>query len=95
LNHGKAVQLAEKLERIKGVRMLTPAFFNEFAISLPRDAAGVVETLAERGILGGVPASRFYPSYPELAGVLLVAATETASEADMDTFAAALKEIVS
>jgi glycine dehydrogenase subunit 1 len=95
VNHGKAVQLAERLERIRGVRMLTPAFFNEFAISLPKDAADVVETLAQQGILGGVPVSRFYPSYPELAGVLLVAATEMASEADMDTLAAALKETLS
>ena len=43
---------------------------------------------------GGVPASRFYPTYPELANLLLVTATETNTDADMDALTAALKEIV-
>ena len=46
------------------------------------------------GILGGVPASRFYPTYPELENVLLLSATETNTEADMDALVAALKEIL-
>ncbi len=42
-----------------------------------RPAAEVVEALAESGILGGVPVSRFYPGRADLADLLLVAATET------------------
>jgi glycine dehydrogenase subunit 1 len=38
--------------------------------------------------------SRFYPTYPELADLLTIAATETNTEAEMDAFAAALKEAV-
>jgi glycine dehydrogenase subunit 1 len=94
LNHARAVQLAERLERIPGVRLLSTAFFNEFTLELPGPAAPVVEALAKRNILGGVPVSRFYPTYPELADLLTIAATETNTEAEMDAFAAALKEAV-
>jgi glycine dehydrogenase subunit 1 len=95
LNHATAVSLAERLEAIKGVRVLTPSFFNEFAVTLPKPAAPVVATLAKRRILGGVPASRFYPSYPELENVLILAATEMNTPADIDALAAALTEAVS
>ena len=94
LNHARAVMLAEKLAAIKGLRILTPTFFNEFSVQLPCPAAPVVEALAARGILGGVAASRFYPSYPELAEVLLLAATETNSDAEIDALAAALREVL-
>ncbi len=94
LNHAHAVLLAEKLGAVKGVRVLNRTFFNEFAITLPKPAADVAEALAGRGILGGVPASRFYPSYPELGEVLLLAATETTAEADMDALASALREVL-
>ncbi len=94
LNHAKAVSLAEKLAQVNGVKVLSPTFFNEFAVALSKPAAEVVEALAGHGILAGVPVSRFYPSYPELAPVLLLAATETNSEADMDRLVAALKEVL-
>ncbi len=94
LNHARASALADRMGRIGGVRVVPGTFFNEFALTLPRAAAKVVEELAARGILGGVPASRFYPSYPELEDVLLVAATETNTPEEMETFAAALEEIL-
>jgi glycine dehydrogenase subunit 1 len=94
VNHAHAVALAEKLRRVKGVRLLNETFFNEFAVVLSKPAVAVVEALAERGILAGVPVSRFYPSYPELAEVLLITATEMTSEADMDALAAALVEVL-
>ncbi len=95
LNHATAVSLAERLEAIKGVKVLPGAFFNEFAVTLPQPAAPVVEALAQRRILGGVPASRFYPSYPELENVLIVAATEMNTDAEIDAFAGALTEALS
>ena len=95
LNHAMAVTLAEKIEKLPGVKLLPAAFFNEFAVTLPKPAAGVVEALAAKKILGGVPASRFYPTYPELANVLLLTATETNTAADIDTLVAALKEVLS
>lgn len=95
INHARAATLADKLRRVKGLRVLSQTFFNEFAVSLPKPAAPVVDALAERGILAGVAASRFYPSYPELAEVLLLAATETTSDEDIDRLVAALAEVLS
>lgn len=98
LNHAHAVQLADKLAGISGVSVLNKAFFNEFTVKLPKPAAQVVEELAKRRILGGVPVSRLMPDpvpgQPELANLLLVAATETVTAEDMDALAGALKEIV-
>ena len=92
LNHARGVQLAERLERVPGVRLLNECFFNEFTLRLPKPAAPVVEMLAASGVLGGVPVSRLYPDRPEAADLLLVAATETNTEDDMDIFAAKLTE---
>jgi len=90
LNHAAAVVLAERLEDIPGVRLVNSAFFNEFALRLPCPAAPVVEALAARGILAGIPVSRLYPDRAELADLLLVAATETVTEADIDRLAQGL-----
>jgi glycine dehydrogenase subunit 1 len=95
LNHAAAVAVAERLEDIPGVRLVNRAFFNEFALRLPCPAAPVVEALAARGILAGIPVSRLYPERPELADLLLVAATETVTEADIDRLAQVLAEAVS
>ena len=95
LNHAAAVALAERLERITGVRLVNRAFFNEFALRLPRPAAAVVETLAEKGVLTGIPVSRLYPNRPELADVLVVAATELAMPEDMDRLEMELREALS
>src|SRR5581483_3509164 len=94
LNHERAVALADRLTGLKGVRLLTDTFFNEMTVSLPKPAAAVVEALARRGILGGVPVSRFHPERGELAPLMLLAATETNTDADMDALAGALKEIL-
>jgi glycine dehydrogenase subunit 1 len=83
------------LEQVKGVKILPAAFFNEFAVQLPKPAADVVEALAKRSILGGVPAARFYPTYPELAHTLLLAATEMNSDAEIEALVGALKEVLS
>jgi glycine dehydrogenase subunit 1 len=95
LNHAAAVALAERLERIPGVRLLNRAFFNEFALRLPRPAAAVVDGLAEKGVLAGIPVSRCYPNRTELAEILLVAATEMVTPEDVDRFERELKEALS
>jgi glycine dehydrogenase subunit 1 len=94
LNHARAVALAERLGRVPGVAVLNDTFFNEFTVRLPTAAAPVVEALATRRILGGVPVSRLYPDRPGLADLLLVAATETTAEQDIDDFARALQEVL-
>jgi glycine dehydrogenase subunit 1 len=94
-NHARASGLADKLGKVAGVEVITPSFFNEFTLRLGRPAAEVVDRLAARGILGGVPASRLLPHQPEMRDLLIVAATETASEEDCDAFGAALAECLS
>jgi glycine dehydrogenase subunit 1 len=95
INHERAVRLADRLAKVKGVRVVNDSFFNEFAVQLPTAAAPVVEKLAERGILGGVPASRFYPTWPELANLLLLTATECNGDDEIEALAAALAEVLS
>ena len=92
INHARAVQLAEKLAAVKGVTVLNDGFFNEFTVRLPRPAAPVVDRLVERGVLAGVPASRLWPERRDVTDLLIVAATETNSVAEMDFFAQSLAE---
>ena len=92
LNHAAAVGLADRLAAVPGVEVVNDTFFNEFTVRLPRPAAEVADALAERRILAGAPVSRLYPEDPALADLLLVAATETNSESDMDALCRALRE---
>jgi glycine dehydrogenase subunit 1 len=95
INHAAAAALAERLERIPGVRLLNRAFFNEFALQLPRSAAPVVQALADKGVLAGIPLSRFYPNRSDLANVLILAATEMVTAEDMDRLEQELGEALS
>ena len=94
LNHAGAADLADRLAKLPGVEVLNDTFFNEFTVRLPGDAAAIVERLAERGVLAGVPVSRLEPGRPELADLLVVAVTETVSEEDRTAFVAALSEML-
>jgi glycine dehydrogenase subunit 1 len=94
LNHATASRLADRLSAIPGVELVTQSFFNEFTLKLPKPAAPVVEALARKRILGGVPVSRLYLGESALANLLLVAATETVSDEDIAAYEAALKEVL-
>ncbi len=94
INHEKAVALAERLGRLPGCEVTTPAFFNEFTLRLPLPAASAVERLAEDGVLAGVPLSRLYPEAEALANHLLVAVTEVTEESDMAALAAGLEGLL-
>src|SRR4051794_38708953 len=72
INHANAVALANALGKVPGVTVLNEAFFNEFTIRVPGDAAAVVEKLSQRGILGGVPCSRLAPDNPDLRDLVIV-----------------------
>ncbi len=93
LNHERACDLADALSAVPGVELLTERFFNEFAIRTRRPAAEIVEALTPKGVLAGVPYARLNPGRME--DVLLVCATETNTEADIDAFASALEEVLS
>ena len=91
INHGKARDLAAALAAVPGVEVVTRRYFNEFAVRLPKDAAAVVEALAARDVIAGVPFSRLGSGFDDL---LLVAATETTTAIDIETFAAELKGVL-
>ena len=86
--------LAEMLGAVPGVDLLNSTFFNEFTIRVRGDAAAVVEKLAARGVLGGVPASRLDPSRPELRDLIIVASTEVNTDEDRAAYAKALREVL-
>lgn len=93
LNHETACETADALEAIKGVEVLSPSFFNEFAVRLPVNAAKAVDAMALKGVIGGVPYSRLAPD-SGMDDVLLVAATETTTSDDIAALARALKEVI-
>ena len=95
INHDNAIALADKLAGIDGVELLTPAFFNEFTIRVPGKATDVLESLVEKGILGGVPASRLAPDQDGLEDLIIVAATEVNTAEDRHAYAQALREVLS
>ena len=94
LNHEAAQRTMERLVAIEGVTTPNDGFFNEFTLELPVAAADVVDQLAGRGILGGVPVSRFEPANEALANLMLVAATEMTTAGEIDALAGALQEIL-
>ncbi len=95
LNHARAVQLAERLARIPGVELVTTQFFNEFTLKLPVEARPVVRKLAERR-----RARRHFArpavirECPISTDGMIVAVTETATDADFDAFEDALDEVL-
>ncbi|MCB1528781.1 MAG: aminomethyl-transferring glycine dehydrogenase subunit GcvPA [Hyphomicrobiaceae bacterium] len=94
INHANAVALADALSGVPGVEVLNDAFFNEFTLRLCKPGHQVVEALAEKGVLGGVPVSRLEPERQELADLVIVASTELNSDEDRSEFVAALKEVL-
>ncbi|MCW2308213.1 aminomethyl-transferring glycine dehydrogenase subunit GcvPA [Rhodobium gokarnense] len=94
LNHQSAVKLADALAGVPGVEVLNESFFNEFTIRTPKPASDVIEALAEKDVLGGVPVSRLEPDDDDLANLIVVAATEINSDDDRQAYAEALTEVL-
>ncbi|MEO1889429.1 MAG: aminomethyl-transferring glycine dehydrogenase subunit GcvPA [Cycloclasticus sp.] len=90
LNSHKNTQLLmNRLTAINGVELaFVSATFHECVIKVDADAKQLIETLAEKShILAGFNVSE---SYPELGNALLVCATETRTEKDIEQFAGVL-----
>jgi glycine dehydrogenase subunit 1 len=90
INHARARTTMAAVEAIEGVEVLTPRMFNEFAVRVPGSAAELVEALATRGVLAGVPFSRLDPA-AKLDDVLLLCATEMTTAEDIEVLVQALK----
>lgn len=94
VNHDRAQALVERLTQIPGVSLLNDAYFNEATLVLPAEAREVVRELAERGVLGGVSLGRLFPTETALHNGLLVTATETVTDEDIETFARELAAVL-
>ncbi|HEV7276899.1 MAG TPA: aminomethyl-transferring glycine dehydrogenase subunit GcvPA [Devosiaceae bacterium] len=94
LNHLHAVRLADALAAIPGIELLNRHFFNEMTVRLPIPAAPAVEALAQRGILAGVPVSRLEPDDPQVENLIVLAATELTTGADIAALVNALEEVL-
>jgi len=92
VNHARACAAADRLARVPGVTLVNDTFFNEFTLRLPKEARPVVRAMAEKGVLGGVSLGRLYPGAEALENGLVVAVTETNTDADVEALAAALEE---
>jgi glycine dehydrogenase subunit 1 len=95
INHAKAIALAERLTKVGGVTLVTPAFFNEFTLALPKSAVETVDALLDRGVVAGIRATRLYPHEPGLTNQLIVAATELTTDEDIAAYGRALEEVLS
>lgn len=91
-NHARAVALADALAAVPGVSVLNETFFNEFTIRIKGDARDVVEALADRGVMAGVPAVRLDPDAPP--DLIVTAATELTTQDDIATYAKALGDVL-
>jgi glycine dehydrogenase subunit 1 len=91
VNHANAVRLAERLAAIPAVEVVNAHFFNEFTVRTPRPAAALIEALAGRGVIAGLPVSRLLPG-AGLDDCIIVASTETNTEDDRAAYAQALAD---
>jgi glycine dehydrogenase subunit 1 len=90
-NHAKAAYARERIAASRGCTIPYAApIFNEFVVELPVPAETALQRLADRGILAGVPLSRYLPGRER---ALLVAVTEINSRAEIDRLAAELGRI--
>ena len=90
-SHANTRRLVDGLCEIDGIERLYDApYFHEVALRLDRPVAPVLDAVADHNIIGGYDLT-------EYAGVdaLLVCATETKTETDIDACIAAFKEAMS
>jgi glycine dehydrogenase subunit 1 len=88
-SHAKAEYLKAGIAKLPGFRIpYAGPTFNEFLVEAPEPAAPLLARLAARGVLAGVPLSRWDASRPN---AFLVAATEMNQKDEMDRLVAALR----
>lgn len=84
----RAREAEKALTALPGVKRLNNLpFGNEFAVTLPKPAAGVVEAMLHDKVVPGIPVSRWYK---EMDNVLLVACTERTKSSQIEQLAAFL-----
>jgi len=88
----KAAFARSEILKIDGVKPVGgEAFFNEFVISLPVDAAEVVGKMIDKGFAAGFPLGRYYP---DRKNQLLIAVTEKRTREEIKALANALEAVL-
>ena len=86
-------KLVAALTSIPGVSaVFEGAGFHEAVLRLPQPVAPLLEKLSQRDIFGGFDLSRHHS---QLGHAVLVCATETKTDADIEAYRAALSELLS
>ena len=82
----------QQLTAVGGKLKFSGKVFGEFVLELPKNAEEVQTKLLEKGILAGLPLGKYFAG---MDNCLLIAVTETRTKAQIDNFAACLKEVIS
>ncbi|MDO9177740.1 MAG: aminomethyl-transferring glycine dehydrogenase subunit GcvPA [Agitococcus sp.] len=89
-SHHNIRQLSQKLAQVNGVEtVFTRPVFHETVIKLTKPVAPVLAAMAQNGVLAGFDLS---VDYPELGNALVVCATETKNDADLNRFVQVLAQ---
>ena len=92
-SHANTGALLDRLLSVQGVaRVFTAPFFHEAVIRVNSPVDEVLRALRAQGILGGYALAG---DYPELADCILVCATETKTEDDLEQYRGQLERILS
>jgi glycine dehydrogenase subunit 1 len=81
-------QLVEKLKPLGITPRFSGEFFHEVALRMPADAQSILTAMERQNILGGYALGR---DYEDMQDVVLACATETKTDNDLDSYAAAIK----
>ncbi len=94
LCHEAACATADALENVPGVDVVNKNYFNEFTIRTSKKSGDVIEALAAKGVLGGVPGERLWPGNPDTENLIIIAATEMTRDRDIAALVKALTEVL-
>ena len=82
--HANTLQMLAKLKAIAGIsKVFSRPGFHEVVLQFDLPVGDVLRALSAQGIVGGVALQE---DYPELGNALLICATETKTEADLDSY---------
>lgn len=91
-SHLNTQALCKALTEIPGVeKVFSSPFFHEVLLRLAKPVSSVLKNLLQANITGGYEVE---PHYPALENTLLVCATEMRTNADIETYRAALQQIM-
>jgi glycine dehydrogenase subunit 1 len=90
VSHANTAALVARLGEVREVKRLfgDSAHFHEVVLQLPKPASEVLAAMREQGVLGGYDLSEHYP---QLGNAMLICATETKTEEDLQRYVEVLR----